>query len=111
MCPGDVGPVVYRASDELANDEWLATLRESAERLDLDDDAVATATDLFLDSVPDADRSKPPALAASLYAGALVAGDGRSQADVADAVGVSRLAVQDRWKDRLRDAGLEPPEW
>jgi len=61
--------------------------------------------------VPEADRSKRAAVAASLYAGSLVAGDRRSQGAVAEAVGVSRLTVQGRWKDLLDDAGLEPPDW
>jgi hypothetical protein len=30
---------------------------------------------------------------------------------VADAVGVSRLVIQERWKDVLRGAGFEPPGW
>jgi transcription initiation factor TFIIIB Brf1 subunit/transcription initiation factor TFIIB len=50
-------------------------------------------------------------LGASVYAGALVAGERRSQREVADAVGVSRLTVQARWKDLLDEAGLEPPGW
>ncbi len=29
----------------------------------------------------------------------------------AEAVGVSRLAVQQRWKDLLDAAGLDAPEW
>jgi transcription initiation factor TFIIIB Brf1 subunit/transcription initiation factor TFIIB len=67
--------------------------------------------DLFLSHVPDADRSKPAVAAASLYAGALVAGEERSQSAVADAMDVTRLSVQTRWKDLLRDAGFEPPSW
>jgi transcription initiation factor TFIIIB Brf1 subunit/transcription initiation factor TFIIB len=58
-----------------------------------------------------ADRSKRATVAASLYAGALIAGNRRSQSAVADAVGVSRLTVQNRWKDLLEAAGLEPPKW
>jgi hypothetical protein len=30
---------------------------------------------------------------------------------VAEAVGVSRLSVQQRWKDLLEEAGLEAPDW
>jgi transcription initiation factor TFIIIB Brf1 subunit/transcription initiation factor TFIIB len=102
---------MYRASDAVENGDLVAELETAADALDLDPEATATARDLFLSAVPDADRSKRPALAASLYAGALIAGDGRTQTAVADVVGVSRLAVQKRWKARLAEAGFEPPDW
>ncbi|MFB6141933.1 MAG: transcription initiation factor IIB family protein [Halorientalis sp.] len=102
---------MYRASDEVENAEWLADLREAAADLDLDEAAQARAVDLFLSAVPEQDRSKPAALAASLYVASLVAGDRRSQEAVADAVGVSRLVVQQRWKDLLETAGLDAPDW
>ncbi|MFB6081950.1 MAG: transcription initiation factor IIB family protein [Halanaeroarchaeum sp.] len=102
---------MYRAGDEVDQQEWLAELRDAAERLDLDAAARSTAQDLFLSRLPTEDRSKRAALAASLYAGSLIAGDQRSQTAVADAVGVSRLVIQQRWKDLLEDVGLEPPGW
>lgn len=102
---------MYRASDRVSNEAWLAELDAAAERLDLGSEAQSIATDLFLNDVPDADRSKRAALAASIYAGALIAGEERPQTRVATAVGVSRLTVQKRWKDRLSAAGFEPPEW
>jgi len=102
---------VYRAGDQVRNEEWLARLEEAADRLELSTAARSRARDLFLSTVPDAERSKPAAVAAALYAGALVEGDRRSQAAVADAVGVARLTVQGRWKEVLRTAGLEPPAW
>lgn len=102
---------MYRASDAVENDEWVAELEAAAETLDLDAEATATARDLFLSTVPQTDRSKRPAVAASLYAGALIVGDGRAQTAVADAVGVSRLAVQKRWKEVLAEAGFDPPDW
>jgi transcription initiation factor TFIIIB Brf1 subunit/transcription initiation factor TFIIB len=102
---------VYRASDERANREWLAELEVVADRLDLDTDARSRAADVFLSTVGDGDRSKRATLAASLYVGALVAGQQRTQQAVADAVGVSRLTVQHHWKDLLGAAGLDPPEW
>ena len=102
---------VYRASDEVANEEWLGDLDEAADRLDLDEDARSRATDLFLSTVPDADRSKRATLATSLYVGALIAGDRRSQAAVAEATGVARLTIQQRWKELLETAGLDAPEW
>lgn len=111
MVGGWVSRDVYRARDELENAEWLSDLETAADRLDLDSAARSRARDVFLSTVPRADRSKPAALAASLYVGALVAGDERSQGTVADAIGVSRLAVQQRWKDQLEAAGLDAPDW
>ncbi|MFC7057063.1 transcription initiation factor IIB family protein [Halovenus salina] len=102
---------MYRASDERDNADWLAQLEVAADRLELETDARSRARDVFLSTVPDEDRSKQTTLAASLYVGALVAGDERSQQSVADAVGVSRLSVQQHWKDQLEAAGLEPPGW
>jgi transcription initiation factor TFIIIB Brf1 subunit/transcription initiation factor TFIIB len=102
---------VYRARDQVENEEWLAAIDEAAERLELGTDSRSRATDLFLSTVPEQDRSKKATLAASIYAGALIAGERRSQSEVAEAAGVSRLTVQQRWKDLLEEAGLEPPTW
>ena len=102
---------MYRASDRVQNERWLADLQRSADELDLGSDARSTAEDLFLSTIPEGERSKPAAIAASLYAGGLIAGDRRSQGAVADAVGVTRLTVQKRWKALLEEAGLEPPTW
>lgn len=102
---------MYRASDQVENEEWLIALNEAADQLNLGSEARSRATDLFLSTVPEEDRSKQAVLAASLYVGALVAGQRRAQGEVADAVGVSRLTVQQRWKDLMADAGLEPPTW
>ncbi|MFB6131710.1 MAG: transcription initiation factor IIB family protein [Salinigranum sp.] len=102
---------MYRARDQVDNEEWLARLDRAADGLDLSSEARSCAADLFLSHVPDVDRSKPAVVAASLYAGALIAGDERSQSAVADAVGVTRLSVQTRWKDLLSDAGFQPPNW
>ncbi|MFT4957794.1 MAG: transcription initiation factor TFIIIB Brf1 subunit/transcription initiation factor TFIIB [Halobacteriales archaeon] len=102
---------MYRASEGIENEEWLAELEAIANRLDLDPDARSAARELFLTNVPEQGRSKRPALAASVYAGSLVAGDRRSQTVVADAADVSRLSIQQRWKDLLSAAGLEPPTW
>ncbi len=102
---------MYRARDHVENEEWLAAIDEAAERLELGSEAKSRAIDLFLSTVPTEDRSKRATVAASLYAGALIAGDGRSQSAVADAAGVSRLTVQKRWKGLLEEAGLEPPKW
>jgi transcription initiation factor TFIIIB Brf1 subunit/transcription initiation factor TFIIB len=109
---------VYRARDHVENERWLAELQQVADRLGLETAARSRATDLYLSTVTewdaDADAdgaSKRAVLAASLYAGSLIEGDQRSQSTVADAAGVSRLTVQQRWKDLLERAGLEPPSW
>ncbi|MFC4246925.1 transcription initiation factor IIB family protein [Natribaculum luteum] len=102
---------MYSARERVKYDDWLTELEQVADRLELSSEARSCAVDLFLADVPDADRSKRAALAASVYAGALVAGDGRTQGEVADAADVSRLSIQQRWKDLLEIAGLEPPQW
>jgi len=102
---------VYRASDRIEHEEYLAELETVAERLDLDGEARSHAADLFLSSLPDAERSKRATLATAVYCGALLAGDQRSQGEVAEAMDVSRLTVQQRWKEMLENVGLEPPTW
>ena len=102
---------VYRASDEVEQEAWLARLDRAADRLELGSDARSRAADLFLSTLPEADRSKRATLAAALYVGCLVAGERRAQGEVADAAGVSRLTVQSRWKELMEEAGLEPPSW
>jgi transcription initiation factor TFIIIB Brf1 subunit/transcription initiation factor TFIIB len=102
---------VYRASDERANADWLESLDEAADRLDVGSEARSRAADAFLSTVPEGERSKPARLAAALYVGTLAAGEERPQGEVADAVGVSRLSVQQHWKEMLPAVGLEPPGW
>ena len=102
---------MYRASDEREHEEWLRELEEAADRLGLGTEARSRAADVFLSTVSQGGRSKRATLAASLYVGALVAGDQRSQRSVADATGVSRLTVQQHWKELLDAAGLDPPGW
>jgi transcription initiation factor TFIIIB Brf1 subunit/transcription initiation factor TFIIB len=102
---------VYRARDRVEHEAWLARIDRAADSLELGAEARSNAVDLFLTHVPDADRSKPAAAAASLYAGALLAGEERSQSTVAETMGVSRLSVQQRWKELLADAGFDPPSW
>jgi len=109
---------VYRARDHVENQRWLAELQQAADRLELDTAARSRAADLFLSTVSEWDApdesdadSRLAVVAASLYAGALIEGDQRSQSEVADAAGVSRLTVQQRWKDLLEEAGLQPPSW
>jgi transcription initiation factor TFIIIB Brf1 subunit/transcription initiation factor TFIIB len=108
---GCKSPLVYRASDQVANEEYLAELEAAAERLDLGQEARSHAADLFLSALPDAERSKRATLATAVYCGALLAGEKRSQGAVADAMDVSRLTVQKRWKEMLETVGLEPPTW
>ncbi|WP_226010117.1 transcription initiation factor IIB family protein [Halomicrobium salinisoli] len=102
---------MYRASDHREHEEWLEEMERAADALELDATARSRAVDLFLTTVPDDDRSKRSALAASLYVGALVSGQERSQTAVAEATDVSRLTIQQRWKDLLEEAGLEAPDW
>jgi len=102
---------MYRASDRVDNEEWISRLETACADLDLDDDVCATATDVFLSGIPDADRSKAATAAASLYAAALIRGQERSQSAVADAMDVSRLSVQSQWKPLLKQAGFSPPTW
>lgn len=106
---------MYRARDQVENESWLAELQQAADRLKLETGARSRAADLFLSTVSSADdpeeRSKRAVAAASLYAGSLIEGDQRSQQAVADAIGVSRLTIQQRWKTVLEEAGLQPPSW
>jgi transcription initiation factor TFIIIB Brf1 subunit/transcription initiation factor TFIIB len=102
---------MYRARDRVDNEEWVARLTRAADGLDLGSAARSNAVDLFLSHVPEAERSKPAVAAASLYAGALIAGEERSQGSVAAAMDVTRLSVQQRWKELLADSGFRPPEW
>ena len=102
---------MYRARDQIDNEEWLARIDHAADSLGLGHESRSYATDLFLSHVPELTRSKPAVAAASLYAGALIAGEERSQTAVADAMGVTRLSVQSRWKDLMEDAGFRPPSW
>lgn len=102
---------MYRASDRVANEDWIERLADAGESLDLDDDAVSTATDLFLTHAPDDGRSKSTIAAASLYAAALIRGQERSQTAIAEAMDVTRLSVQQHWKPILAEAGFQPPSW
>lgn len=102
---------MHSARDRVAYEPWLEELEAIADRLELSTEARSTAADLFLADVPESDRSKRAALAASVYAGSLVASDGRTQGEVAEAADVSRLSIQQRWKTILERAGLEPPQW
>lgn len=102
---------VYSARERLAQKKWIEELERAADELELSDDIRSTAVDLFLSDVPETDRSKRAVVASSLYAAALIGSDGRTQGAVADAVDVSRLSIQSRWKDQLEAAGLDAPGW
>lgn len=102
---------MYSARERVEYADWLEELDRIGDRLDLTAETRTCATDLFLSDVPDADRSKRTMLAASIYAASLVAGDGRTQSEIADAADVSRLSIQQHWKDVLERAGLEAPSW
>jgi transcription initiation factor TFIIIB Brf1 subunit/transcription initiation factor TFIIB len=102
---------MYRARDQVENEEWLAELDEAAARLEVSGQVQSRAADLFLTHVPDDERSKRAVLAASLYVATLTEGERRSQGAVADAMDVARLTIQQRWKEILSSTGLEPPGW
>jgi transcription initiation factor TFIIIB Brf1 subunit/transcription initiation factor TFIIB len=102
---------VHSARDRVEHEDELAELDRVADRLELSGEARSVASELFLSEMPVGERSVRPVLAASVYAGALVAGEERAQTRVAEAADVSRLSVQSRWKDLLADAGLQPPSW
>lgn len=102
---------MYSARDRVEEEEWLAEIQRGADSLELGREARSTAEDLFLSNVPESDRSKPAVAAAALYAGALLAGEERAQTEVAEAMDVSRLSVQQRWKPLLEEAGFRTPSW
>ena len=102
---------MYSARDRVEEEEWLAELDRGADSLGLSAEARSTAEDLFLSNVPEAERSKPAVAAAALYAAALLSGEERAQTEVANAMDVSRLSVQQRWKSLLEEAGFRPPSW
>ena len=102
---------MYSARDRVDEAEWLAEMGRAADSLDLGSRARSTGEDLYLSNVPDSERSKPAVAAAALYAGALLAGEERPQTDVADAMDVSRLSIQQRWKPLLEEAGFRTPSW
>jgi len=102
---------MHSARDRVEHEEELAELDRIADRLELSGDARSVATDLFLSEAPVDERSVRPVIAASLYAGGLVAGEERPQTRVAEAADVSRISVQSRWKELLAAAGLQPPSW
>jgi transcription initiation factor TFIIIB Brf1 subunit/transcription initiation factor TFIIB len=102
---------MYSARDRVVNEEWLTRIERGADRLDLSAEARSFAADMFLSEAPGTDRSKRAIAAASLYAGALIAGEERSQSSVAEAMDVARLSVQQHWKSVLESAGVQPPSW
>lgn len=102
---------MYSARDRVDQEEWLAHIQAAADELDLGREPRTTAEDLFLSNIPDADRSKPAVAAAALYAASLLAGQERSQTVVAEAMGVTRLSVQSKWKPLLEEAGFRTPSW
>ena len=106
-----LGEAVYRGSDRVAEQPWIDRLATAADQLDLEAETVSVARDLYLSELPVEDRSKPALLAASCYTATLISGDERSQSAVANAFDVSRIAIQQRWKALLEDAGMSPPRW
>lgn len=89
----------------------MDALASAAASLDLGPTAVGHAEELFLTVLVETDLAVRPAMGASLYAASLIAGEHRSQAAAADAVGVSRITVQNHWRRVLEVAGMEAPNW
>lgn len=102
---------MHRAGDRLEYAEWLDRLEKAAAELGLSEEAVSIGTELFLAKVPEKTPEKRSAVAASLYAGALIAGERCAQGAVAEAAGVSRVTVQQKWKHRIDLAGMDAPSW
>ncbi len=102
---------MYSAREQVENQPWLDRIESAADELDVGQEGRTTASELFLSHIPAEERSKPAVAAASLYAGALIAGEERSQQAVADAMDVSRLSVHSRWKSLLESAGFQAPTW
>lgn len=102
---------MHTGRDRLEHEAWLERIQRAADALELGSDARSTAENLFLDDVPERDRSKRARAAAALYAGALIAGEERSQTSVAAAMDASRISVQSHWKDLLRESGFDTPDW
>lgn len=102
---------MHRASDRIAEQEWLDRLDDGVDDLGLDEHARTVAADLYLSALPLPERSKRATLAASCYTASLITGDERSQGEVARAFAVSRLSIQQRWKEQLETVGFTAPEW
>ena len=102
---------MYRASDAVAERPWIEVLDRISSDLDLEEETVSVASELFLSELPLPDRSKRATLAASCYTACLITGDERSQGTIAEAFDVSRLSIQKRWKSQLESVGFSAPDW
>jgi transcription initiation factor TFIIIB Brf1 subunit/transcription initiation factor TFIIB len=102
---------MYRAREYVDHEDWLTDLETAADRLELEDETRSRAADIFLSTLPDEERSKRATMATSLYVATLLTGEEHSQQAVADAADVSRLTIQQRWKDLLEEMGLDAPDW
>ncbi|MFB6126297.1 MAG: transcription initiation factor IIB family protein [Halolamina sp.] len=102
---------MYRARDRVEHERWLDDIQAAADALDVGAKTRSTAESLFLDDVPEAERSKRAAAAAALYAATLIESEQRSQTAVAEVMDTSRLSIQSRWKELLCANGFEPPGW
>lgn len=102
---------MYRASDHRAEADAIDALEAAGERLELDEPTVRRARDLYLSNRPDSERSRDAVIATALYVAGRTTGETRSQGAVAEACGVSRLTVQQRWRELLAAAGFETPDW
>tara|TARA_B100001013_G_scaffold273620_1_gene174261 strand:+ start:153 stop:497 length:345 start_codon:yes stop_codon:yes gene_type:complete len=103
--------IVHTAKDHVEQSEWISEIDRVANELNLGVRAKSYAVEIYLSDIPEMERSKPAAIATGIYVGSLIAGEERSQQEIADKTGVSRLTIQGRWKDTLKIAGFDPPSW
>ena len=102
---------MYKARDHIKQSKWISEIERVAMELDLGQNTKSYAIEIYLYNIPEKDRSKPAAVATGIYVGALIAGEERSQQEIADAMNVSRLTIQSRWKNTLEISGFKPPTW
>jgi len=102
---------VHKAKDHVEQSEWISEIGRVAKELNLSARTKSYAVEIYLSNIPEKDRSKPAAIATGIYVGSLIAGEERSQQEIAEKMGVSRLAIQGRWKETLKTAGFDPPSW
>ena len=102
---------MHKAKDHVEQSEWISEIDRVAKELNLGARAKSYAVEIYLSDIPEKERSKPAAIATGIYVGSLIAGEERSQQEIAEKMGVARLAIQGRWKETLKTAGFDPPSW
>jgi len=102
---------VHKAKDHVEQSEWISEIGRVAKELNLSARTKSYAVEIYLSNIPEKDRSKPPAIATWIYVGSVIAGEEWSQQEIAEKMGVARVAIQRRWKETLKTAGFDPPSW